>query len=47
MPALRSITYNMKDKFNLCVLHLNIRVNMDSETLVFHKPKFVIEMQSI
>lgn len=43
----QSITYTLKDKFNWFVLQLNISINMDSKTPAFHKPKFVIEMQSI
>lgn len=43
----QSITYTLKDKFNWFVLQLIISINMDSKTPAFHKPKFVIEMQSI
>jgi hypothetical protein len=47
VPALGNITYNLKHKFNWCVLQLNINIDMDTEMLAFHKPKFVIETQSI
>ena len=47
VPALGNITYNLKDTFNRRVLQLNVNINMDTETLAFHKPKFVIEIQSI